>query len=207
MNKTEKKAVIGYAFCASFCTLSRSFKEMCALADEYEVYPVFSEKARSCDTRFGKADEFVSAVEKVCGREAITSVEQAERIGPLALFDAMIISPCTGNTLAKLAKGITDGTVTMAAKAHLRNGRPLLIAPASNDALSAGLENIAALIQRKNIFFVPFGQDDCFAKPNSLVADFTLTADALKSAFEKRQLQPLLQYPLKARKENRGSEA
>lgn len=207
MNKTDKKAVIGYAFCASFCTLKRSFAELCGLSAEYELYPIFSEKTRLCDTRFGRAEDFVRSVEELCGREAIISIEQAEKIGPSGLFDAMIISPCTGNTLAKLANGITDGAVTMAAKAHLRNGKPLVLALASNDALSAGLGNIAALVQRKNIFFVPFGQDDCFSKPNSLVADFTLTASALECALEYKQLQPILKYPMSAYDVGKGSEA
>ena len=134
-------------------------------------------------------------MERICGRRVISTVAAAEPIGPKGLLDVLVICPCTGNTLAKLAHGVTDTSVTMAAKAHLRNGRPVVIALATNDGLSAAAPNIAALMGRKNVYFVPFRQDDCVEKPTSLVADFSLTADTLEQALEGRQIQPVLLGP------------
>lgn len=192
MNEHASKKTVGFAFCGSFCTLAYAKKAMEALLSRYRVIPIVSEKVASTDTRFGNAADFLFAIESLCGESAIKTVAEAEPIGPQKLFDAMVIAPCTGNTLAKLANGITDGAVTMAAKAHLRNARPLLLAPASNDALAAGLKNLGILAVRKNLFFVPFGQDDPFGKPTSLVADFEKLPEALEEALMGKQIQPLL---------------
>ena len=186
------KLSVGYAFCGSFCTLRESIEAMKALLDTYRVTPIFSEAVQHTDTRFGKAEDIIQEIESLCGRSAIKSIVEAERIGPEKLFDLLIIAPCTGNTMTKLSLGIIDATVPMAAKAHLRNARPLLLAPASNDALSVGLRHIGALALRKNVFFVPFGQDDPFAKPTSLIADFSKIPQAVLSALDNKQLQPML---------------
>lgn len=191
-NETKSKPKLGFAFCGSFCTLAKAIAVLSALVEDYEVTPIFSERMAQTDTRFGKAQELTEKIEALCARKALYTVAQAEHIGPQKLFDLLLIAPCTGNTLAKLAHGITDGAVTMAAKAHLRNGRPLVLALASNDALAAGLANIGALITRKNLFFVPFGQDDPLGKPTSLVADFAAIPQTLKAALVGQQLQPLL---------------
>ena len=184
---------VGYALCGSFCTLSKAVEALEELAARgYSLWPILSEITACTDTRFGKAADFRTRIEEICGRSCITTVAQAEPIGPKKLLDALVICPCTGNTLAKLAHGVTDGTVTMAAKAHLRNGRPLVIAPSTNDGLSASAPNLGMLLGRKRVYFVPFGQDDCHGKPTSLVADFSLVADTLEAALRGEQLQPLL---------------
>jgi len=156
------------------------------------VVPIVSECVAATDTRFGNAHDLMREMERICDRRVIATVKAAEPIGPKKLLDLLIIAPCTGNTLGKLAAGVTDSSVTMAAKAHLRNGRPLLIAPSTNDGLSASAASIGALLPRKYIYFVPFGQDDPEKKPTSLVADFSQTADAAQAALEGRQLQPIL---------------
>ena len=183
---------IGFAFCGSFCNHPQVIEQFENLARQHEMIPVFSENAAQYDTRFGTAKELRSRVEKAAGRAAICDIVAAEPFGPQNYADVLIIAPCTGNTLAKLAHGITDGTVTMAAKSHLRNGRPVVIAFASNDGLSASAPNIAALLLRKNCYFVPFGQDDPVKKPTSLIADFSLLLPTAEAALEGRQLQPLL---------------
>jgi len=184
---------IGFAMCGSFCT---HYKAMSALeqvrARWKNVVPIVSECTADTDTRFGKAHDLMREMERVCDHRVISTIKAAEPIGPQKLLDLLIICPCTGNTLGKLASGVTDTSVTMAAKAHLRNGKPLLIAPSTNDGLSASAASIGALLPRKYIYFVPFGQDDPERKPTSLVADFTLVADAAQAALEGRQLQPLL---------------
>jgi len=184
---------IGFAMCGSFCT---HYKAMSALeqvrARWKNVVPIVSECTADTDTRFGKAHDLMREMERICDHRVISTVKAAEPIGPQKLLDLLIICPCTGNTLGKLASGVTDTSVTMAAKAHLRNGKPLLIAPSTNDGLSASAASIGALLPRKYIYFVPFGQDDPERKPTSLVADFTLVADAAQAALEGRQLQPLL---------------
>jgi dipicolinate synthase subunit B len=162
------------------------------LAEIYDVTPIMSENASSTDTRFGKADEFKSGLEAMTGKSVIDTIAKAEPIGPRELLDILIIMPCTGNTLAKLAAGITDTAVTMAAKAHLRSGRPVVIAVSTNDGLSGNAKNIGELLSRKNIFFVPFSQDDPVKKENSLVADFDLTERTVEAAMCGKQLQPLL---------------
>lgn len=184
--------MIGYAFCGSFCSFSSSLAalERLVLSGE-EIQPIFSERAYSTDTRFWLATEFVSRVQSLCQREIIHTVVDAEPLGPKRPLDALIISPCTGNTLAKLAQGITDSAVTMASKAHLRQDRPLLIALASNDAMSQNLSNVGALLSRKSVFFVPMRQDDPEKKPHSLVADFSRIPEALTAMREGKQLRPL----------------
>ncbi|MBP5155287.1 MAG: dipicolinate synthase subunit B [Clostridia bacterium] len=183
---------LAYAFCGSFCTHKRALEALRGLAPGNDVTPVLSETVQSTDTRFGRAYELAEAARLITGARPMTAIKEAEEIITRGGFDAVIISPCTGNTLAKLAAGITDGVVTMCAKAQLRSLRPVLIALATNDGLGANLKNVAALLERKNVFFVPFGQDDAAAKPNSLVCDFGLLPGALEAALKGRQIQPLL---------------
>ena len=184
---------VGFALCGSFCTHRQVLSELEKLCGQYrQITPILSETCRRTDTRFGTAADLVAAVERLTGRAVIDSIPAAEPIGPKALLDVLVIAPCTGNTLARLAGGVTDTAVTMAAKAHLRNGRPVVIAMATNDGLSAAARNIGELLARKNYYFVPFGQDDPEKKPASLVADFAQVADAAQAALEGRQLQPLL---------------
>lgn len=184
--------MIGYAFCGSFCTVSKSMAALRRLAEkENDILPLVSDAIYNTDTRFGKAEETVREIEKICGKKVIHSIAEAEPIGPKGCLDALIIAPCTGNTLAKIACGITDTTVTMAAKAQLRTGKPLILALASNDALSANLQNIARLIVRKNIYFVPMFQDDIYKKPDSLICDFSEIQATLSLALNGKQIQPL----------------
>ena len=183
---------IGFAMCGSFCTYSSAFPVMTALARTHQLIPILSFNAATIDSRFGTAKEHIHLAQEICGRDPICSIGDAEPIGPKKLLDILVIAPCTGNTLAKLAHGIADTPVTMAAKSHLRNGRPLLIAPATNDALAASAENIGRLLPRKNIYFVPFCQDDPAGKPPSMIADFTCIPDAAAAATEGKQLQPVL---------------
>ena len=185
--------MIGYAFCGSFCTLSHSLAALRRLrADGAEILPIFSDSVFETDTRFWKKEEFYEAVTGLCGgKEIIHTIVDAEPLGPAMPLEALVIAPCTGNTLAKIAGGITDTPVTMAAKAHLRQDRPLLIALASNDSLSANLANISKLLLRKQVYFVPMRQDDPDRKPHSLVADFTYLSDCLTAALTGKQLRPL----------------
>ena len=184
--------MIGYAFCGSFCTHSASLLQMESLLHAgYEIQPIVSENVYSTDTRFGTAEALISRLEALTGREVIHSIVDAEPLGPKISLDAMIIAPCTGNTLAKLAAGITDTAVCMAAKAHLRGNRPLVIALASNDALSANLKNIATMLSRKFVYFVPLFQDDPQKKPHSLIADFSLLGATLDAALEGKQYQKI----------------
>ena len=185
--------MIAYAFCGSFCTLSHSLAALRRLrADGYDdILPIMSDAVYDTDTRFWQAEEFRRTVEGLCGRSIIHTVVDAEPLGPQLSADALVIAPCTGNTLAKMANAITDGPVTMAAKAHLRSDRPTLIALASNDSLSAGLHNIATLLTRKNVYFVPMRQDDPLKKPHSLVADFTQLSECLEDCMMGRQRRPL----------------
>ena len=184
--------MIGYAICGSFCSFSKSLAALERLVMSGEdVQPIISEHAYHIDTRFWLASEFVSRVESLCGRESIHTIADAEPLGPKKPLNALIISPCTGNTLAKIASGITDTTVTMAAKAHLRSDRPLLIALATNDAMSQNLSNIGRILTRKSVYFLPMRQDDPEGKPYSLVADFTRLSEGLSAMRENRQLRPL----------------
>lgn len=184
---------VGFAVCGSFCTHAKAMEALEQVKARFStVIPIVSECTAATDTRFGPAHELMREMKRICDRRVISSIREAEPIGPKKLLDLLIIAPCTGNTLGKLACGITDTAVTMAAKAHLRNQRPLLIAPSTNDGLTASAPNLGALLSRKYIYFVPFGQDDPMKKPTSLVADFSLVADAAQAALEGRQLQPLL---------------
>ncbi len=183
---------VGFALCGSFCTFSRIFPLMEQLSREHTVIPIFSQNTYTIDSRFGTAKEHIERATRICGREPIHTIEQAEPIGPKKLLDILIIAPCTGNTLAKLAHSIADGPVTMAAKSHLRNGRPILLAVSTNDGLAGAAENIGRLLSRKHYFFVPFGQDDPHGKPTSLVADFTKIPEALSLAAKGVQIQPML---------------
>ena len=184
---------IGFALCGSFCTHARAMEALEQVKARFaRVVPIVSQCVADTDTRFGSAHDLMREMERICDHRVISTVKAAEPIGPQKLLDLLIICPCTGNTLGKLAAGITDTSVTMAAKAHLRNQRPLLIAPSTNDGLAASAPSIGALLGRKYIYFVPFGQDDPEKKPTSLVADFSQVADAAQAALEGRQLQPLL---------------
>ena len=184
--------MIGYCFCGSFCTFSESVEVLKKLKNAYkDIIPIMSFNAYSTDTRFGNSKDWIHKIEGVCERSIINSIKDAEPLGPKISLDALVISPCTGNTIAKLANGITDTPVCMAAKAHLRSDRPLVIALASNDAMSANLCNIATLLSRKNVYFVPMKQDDPINKPHSLVADFSLVEDTLSSAVSGRQIRKL----------------
>lgn len=187
---------VGFAMCGSFCTFSKAIEQLAALRNEgAQILPIMSEIAYNTDTRFGTAQSFRAKICDICGiteNEIINSIVKAEPIGPKKLLDLLIIEPCTGNTLAKLANGIADSSVTLAAKAHLRNDRPILIAVSSNDGLAAAAKNIGALENRKNFYFVPYSQDDCLNKPTSLVADFSKTVLAAKLALQNKQLQPII---------------
>lgn len=183
---------IGFAMCGSFCTYAKVFPIMELLSRDYQITPIFSTAAYTIDSRFGTAKDNIDSVREICGTEPLHTIAQAEPIGPKKLFDILVVAPCTGNTLAKLSHSIADGPVTMAAKSHLRNGRPILIAISTNDALAGAAENIGRLLARKHYYFVPFGQDDCCGKPTSMVADFSLIPQALEAALEGRQLQPIL---------------
>ena len=184
--------MIGYAFCGSFCTISKSMKILRELAAEgNDIQPIVSDAVYGTDTRFGKAEDTIAELESVCKRKVIHSIVDAEPIGPRGFLDVLIIAPCTGNTLAKIACGITDTPVTMAAKAQLRTGKPVVIGLASNDAMSANLANIALLTVRKNIFFVPMFQDDTQKKPDSLICDFGQLKAAVVCALKGKQIQPI----------------
>ena len=183
---------VGFALCGSFCTFASVFPIMEELTKSHTVIPIFSQAAATTDSRFGLAKEHLSRAEAICGRKPITTIEAAEPIGPKKLLDVLVIAPCTGNTLAKLAHSIADTPVTMAAKSHLRNSRPVLIAVSTNEALCGAAENIGRLLARKNYYFVPFGQDDPLYKPTSIVAKFDKLPEALTLAAEGKQLQPIL---------------
>ena len=184
--------MIGFAMCGSYCTHKYAISELEGLiARGYEVLPILSENVFSTDTRFGRAEDLRKRLFELTGHHPIATVVDAEPLGPKIKLDALIICPCTGNTLAKMAQGITDTSVTMAAKAHLRSNRTLVIALASNDALSANLKNISVMLNRKNVFFVPMEQDDPINKPHSLVASFPLLSATLDSALEGKQYQKI----------------
>lgn len=189
MNKIKA----GFALCGSFCTISDSIEQMKQLTENgYDLFPIFSEAVCSFDTRFGKAADIKARVEEITGKEIITNIKDAEPIGPKKLFDVLIVCPCTGNTLAKLANGITDSSVTMAVKAHLRNMRPVILAIATNDALGASAKNIGALLNYRDIYFVPFSQDDPVNKEKSLISDFSLLQDTINAALNGKQIRPVI---------------
>lgn len=187
------KANVGFAMCGSFCTFKKVIPQIEALVLlGYNVVPIMSQTAYSTDTRFGKAEDFNKKIEAVTGNKIIHTIFDAEPIGPKKLLDALIIAPCTGNTIGKMANGITDTSVTLAAKAHLRNARPVIIAVSTNDALGASAKNIGLLMNSKNIYFVPMRQDDPENKPNSIVADFERIPETLEHVLTKGvQNEPL----------------
>lgn len=182
---------IGFALCGSFCTYDKVFPVMRTLAKTHNVIPIFSFASASSDTRFGQAFDHIALAESICGCEVRKTIASVEPIGPKKLLDALVIAPCTGNTLAKLAHSIADTPVTMAAKSHLRNGLPVIVAISTNDALAGAAENIGKLMARKNYYFVPFRQDDAIKKPTSIVADFEMIPETLEAALRAEQLQPL----------------
>ena len=184
---------IGFAMCGSFCTYAKVFPVMEQLAREHQVYPIFSTVSATTDSRFGKAADFLARAREICGREVIVTIPGAEPIGPKKLLDVLVIAPCTGNTLAKLSHSIADTPVTMAAKSHLRNGRPVVVAVSTNDGLAGAAENIGRLMARKHYYFVPYGQDDAEKKPTSLVAHFELIPNTVDAAVLGKQIQPLIQ--------------
>jgi dipicolinate synthase subunit B len=187
-----KDITLGYAFCGSFCTIKQSLsalEQLCRLP--IKVKPIMSEIVYKTDTRFGTANELIEKVEEFCKEKIIHTIAGAEPIGPKNLLDILVVAPCTGNTLAKTANGITDTPVTMAIKAHLRNNKPVVLGIATNDALGASAKNIGLLHNTKNIYFVPYGQDDPYSKNNSLVCDFTRITETVEAALEGKQIQPV----------------
>ena len=186
------KIRVGLALTGSFCTFERTMVAAEELSKSYELVPIMSETAASTDTRFGKAEDFKARLRAISGGDIVSTIAGAEPLGPKGLVDVPLIAPCTGNTLAKLANGVNDTAVTMAAKALLRNGKPVILAVSTNDGLSAAAENIGKLLARENIYFVPFGQDAPEAKPRSLVADYGRIAETIEAALEGRQAQPIL---------------
>ncbi len=188
-----EKVRVGFAFCGSFCTYDRAMEALERVAAKYgDVTPIVSEISAQTDTRYGNAHDFMREMERICDKRVISTLIGAEPIGPQKLLDVLVIAPCTGNTLTKLALGMTDGPVTMAAKAQLRNGGPVVVAVSTNDGLSGSARNIAELLCRKNYYFVPFRQDDPLRKPTSLMADMNLIPAAIDAALKGEQLQPLL---------------
>lgn len=184
---------IGYGITGSFCTFAKTRKEVVRLTEMgANVIPIFSYQAQSCDTRFGSAKEFVEGICEITGNEGIKTMQQAEPIGPNNFLDIMVIAPCTGNSAAKLCNGITDTPVLMAAKAHMRNGKPLVIAISTNDALGVNFKTIGGLMNMKNIYFVPFGQDNHRSKPNSMIARMELLPETIEAAMRAKQIQPII---------------
>lgn len=185
---------VGFALCGSFCTFKKVIPQIEKLVNEgYKVIPIMSHMAYTTDTRFGKARDFNEQIETICKENIIYTISGAEPIGPKELLDVLVIAPCTGNTLGKLANGISDTSVTLAVKAHLRNQRPVIIAVSSNDALGTSARNIGTLMNSKNIYFVPMEQDDYINKPNSIVADFKYIPDTVREVLAtNKQVQPIL---------------
>lgn len=187
---------VGVAITGSFCTFEKTKQAIKELAAEKaNLYPIFSFNAQSINSRFGNAKEYMDEIAEITSRQPILTIEDAEPIGPKSYLDILIITPCTGNTLAKFCNGIIDTPVLMAAKAHMRNNKPIVISLDTNDALSNNFKNIGALMNTKNIYFVPFGQDDPVLKPFSMNAHISLTIPTLENALEGRQLQPILKSP------------
>ena len=187
---------VGFAFCGSFCTYAAAMGALERVKARYgDVTPIVSEHGAALDTRFGNAHDFLREMERICDKRVIDSIQKAEPIGPKKLLDVLVVCPCTGSTLGKLAAGIADTSVTLAVKAHLRNGRPVVLAASTNDGLASSAKSIGTLLDKKHVFFVPFRQDDPAQKPTSLVSDFSLVCPAIDAALEERQLQPLLLGP------------
>ena len=185
--------VIGFAMCGSFCTFSAVLDQLAIVKQTYpNLVPIQSEASYTTDTRFGAAADFRARLETLCGQPILHTLTDVEPLGPKKLLDCLVIAPCTGNTLAKLTAGIADGPVTLAAKAHLRNERPIVLAVSTNDALAGNASSIGALLNRRHYYFVPFRQDNAMKKPRSMVADFTKLTETIAAALEGRQLQPLL---------------
>ena len=192
----NEQLTLGFAMCGSFCTFNAVLTQLEAMRAEFpKIIPIMSTVSYETDTRFGTAEDFRARLERACGQPVIHTIAQAEPIGPKKLLDVLVIAPCTGNTLAKLANGIADTPVTLAAKAHLRNERPIVIAVSTNDALAGNAENIGKLLARGHYFFVPMRQDNAIKKPRSVVADFTRLPETIRAALDGRQLQPLLAAP------------
>lgn len=188
---------VGVAFTGSFCTYDKAFTQLEELVKKgAEVQTIFSDASQTIDSRFGNAVEFMEKAEKITGRVPMTTIETAEPIGPKSLLDILVILPCTGNTIAKLANGITDTPVLMAGKAHLRNDKPLVISLSTNDALGMNMKNIGLLLNTKNIYFIPFGQDNPKEKPNSMIAHVELLIPTIAAALEGRQYQPIINSPM-----------
>lgn len=188
-----KEITAGYAFCGSFCTISDSLSALQVLAATgMNIIPIMSPVVYNTDTRFTEHISLQKKVREITGNEIIHTIEDAEPIGPKKLLDILIVAPCTGNTIGKLACGITDTSVTMAVKAHLRNQRPVVLAVATNDALSASAKNIGMLMNIKNIYFVPFSQDDADLKPTSMIAKFKKIPETVEAALKGIQLQPII---------------
>lgn len=186
------KTCIGYAMCGSFCTFRKAVEQMKNLKDNgYDILPIMSDTAYNTDTRFGKAKEFISEIENIAQKSIVHTITSAEPIGPKYMCDIMLVAPCTGNTLSKIANGITDTPVTMAVKSHLRVEKPVLLCIASNDALGASAQNIGKLLNTKNIYFVPMSQDAPIEKPNSLISHFDLIEESVKSVQNGIQPQPI----------------
>ena len=183
---------LGFALCGSFCTYRSVLEALAELCKHYHVLPIQSEISATADSRFGEAKAFRARIEQLCGNPIIDTIPKAEPIGPQKLLDLLVIAPCTGNTLAKLANGIADTPVTLACKAHLRNERPVVIAVSTNDGLAGNAQNLGKLLPRRHFYFVPFGLDDPVNKPASLVADMRRIPETAAAALEGRQLQPIL---------------
>ena len=195
MSDMIKGLRIGYAMTGSFCTFQQSFVQAeCLAGMGAELLPIMSENASSTDTRFGTAAENIQKLSRIAGKEVICTITEAEAIGPKELTDLMVVAPCTSNTAAKLASSITDTAVTMAVKSHLRRGKPVVLAIASNDSLMGSAKNIGELFNRKNYYFVPMVQDDWTNKPASLVAEFSMLPDAVEAALKGIQLRPIIYH-------------
>ena len=184
---------VGFALTGSFCTFTKVVKEVENLANEgAEIFPIISDSVDKFDTRFGTAEELKTKLKALTGKNIISSIVEAEPIGPKSYLDILVVAPCTGNTIAKIANAITDTTVTMAVKAHLRNDKPVVLAVSTNDGLGANAKNLGVLLNTKNLYFVPFGQDDPIKKCNSLVAKFEMIVPTIESALDGKQIQPML---------------
>lgn len=194
--ETENKVKIGFAITGSFCTFEKTKEIIEKMTGEgMEITPVFSDNTQKINSRFGKTEEFIKEVERLTGKKGIYTIQEAEPIGPSGCFDALVIAPCTGNTMAKLCNGITDTPVLMAAKAHLRNEKPLILAVSTNDALGINFKNLGLLANMKNIYFVPFGQDNYEKKPKSMIAHMELVPETIKEALKGKQIQPMIRSP------------
>lgn len=188
-----EKIKVGFAITGSFCTHEKILKILKDLVEKgYDILPIFSYSVKNTDTRFGTAKDFYEKVVKITGKTPVDTIVGAEPIGPKNMIDILVVAPCTGNTLSKLANAITDTPPTMVAKAHLRNNKPLVVAVSSNDALGLNMKNLATLMSTKNIYFVPFGQDDAIKKPKSLIADYDLVEKTILYALKQEQIQPIL---------------